>query len=177
MIGAIAGGVLQAGLGIAQMSFARKQKRRARNELNRLNRNEPEIYVSGSLKKRLNEPYSAELAQSMVDGRRRRTASAISALDNLDPNNSAAYLNKMMEGERQAEYSQLGQLEQKRLDALDAVGRDEARVQTQIGQRWMNKVQGARGELGAGEQNTFTGATGMSEGLSFLADTVFPDGL
>jgi len=170
----LAGGALataaiaQGALGLGQSLFGIGQRSRAKKEMERLRKNQPDIFVPSALRKLANEPVSREYMDTMEEGAQRRTSQAIGALGKGGSRTLAGGLPTMLDNERIGERERAAQYEQERKRAMGTLAQAEERVQDRKLGVWQNDVAGARGELGAGQQNIFGGAESAAAATPYI---------
>lgn len=163
-------------LGGAQSIFGLNQRRQARKDLEQLNKETPEMYISESTRRLANEPLSEQLLNQLVESRARRTSQTLGAVAASDPSSVAFMAGRVGDTERAQERTDMANLDQKRIDALAKLGAEEQSLQTRKMDLWQKRVAGAQAEMGAGQENIFAGAGEFLRGASFGLDKLIEKG-
>jgi hypothetical protein len=158
----------QGALGLGKAGFGLFQRGAANRELDRLRENQPDVFVPTALRKLANEAVSREYMDSMEEGAQRRTSQAIGALGKGGSRTLAGSLPTVLDNERVGERERAAGYEQERKRALGALANAEQRVQDQKINMWQQDVAGARGELGAGQQNFFSGLESTAASTPYI---------
>lgn len=168
----VAGGFLlpaiaQGALGLGQAIFGGDQRRKAKDRIEELRKNAPQITIPTAIRKLADEPIAEEFMEAQELGGQRRTATAIDALGR-GGSRSLALLPKVLEGERIGEQQRAGQYEQARKGALSDLGAAQERVRDlKVGQ-YQNEMDAARQSKEAGQTNIFGGLGQIGRGAAYL---------
>jgi hypothetical protein len=65
------------------------------------------------------------------------------------------------------ELQDVATLEQERKRALERLGAEESALQKTKYDRWLSQVEGAKAELGAGQENIYGGAAKMGKAIAY----------
>lgn len=164
----VVGGIIQGALGLGQVGFGIAQRMQANRELRELNKNRPNLGVPAAAMELADEPVAQELIQQQADERRRRTSQAIGAAGKGGTRALLGALQPTLDSERMAQRKDNAAIQQSRKNALGQLAQYQQRITELENQRWSNQVAGARGELGASQENIFGGFGQIGRGVNYL---------
>lgn len=157
--------IAQGAMGIGQAIFGFNQRKQAKDMLENLQRNQPNLQVPTALRRLVNEPIAEEYMQAQESGAQRRTAQAADTLGKLGSRGIGA-LGNVLESERVGEQQRAGQYEQARRSALGQMAGAEQRIQDMQFNKYMQDVNAARGALEASQQNIMGGFGQVGRGVA-----------
>lgn len=173
-IGAIAQGVVEGGKAL----FGASQRKRARKALSDL-QNERKLhqYIPSAVVQRAAEPIAEKFMEAQEMGAQRRTAQSMNALGQAGSRGLMSGLPQVLESERVGEQQRAGMYEQERIAANAALASAQENLRREQRQDWQNQVSAQAAELGAGQQNIFSGLSGIGEAALFagMGDYDFTD--
>jgi len=164
---AIISSILDLGLGIGRTVFGTQQRNQARADLEDLKGKRPAAYITEATRRLANEPLTEELVQQLSDSRARRMSQTLGAVSASDPASVAFTAQRAADVDRMTELQDVATLEQERKRALERLGAEESALQKTKYDRWLSQVEGAKAELGAGQENIYGGAAKMGKAIAY----------